>query len=61
MVEFTDTYRQAEELVDQGFVRSIGLSNMTIPKLEAVLGKLRVKTRRLRVRAAPHLSAAGAG
>ncbi len=43
VAEFTDTYRQIEELVDQGLVRSIGISNMTIPKLEAVLGKLRIK------------------
>ena len=40
--EFTDTYRQIEELVDEGLVRHIGISNMTIRKLEAVLGKLRI-------------------
>ncbi len=43
VAEFTDTYRQIEELVDQGLVKAIGISNMTIPKLEAVLGKLRIK------------------
>ena len=43
VAEFTDTYRQIEELVDQGLVRCIGISNMTIPKLEAVLDTLRIK------------------
>lgn len=35
--EFMDTYRQCEELVEKGVIRYIGISNMTIPKLEAVL------------------------
>ena len=35
--EFMDTYRQCEELVEKGKIRYIGISNMTIPKLEAVL------------------------
>ena len=37
VAEFVDTYRQIEELVDQGLVKHIGISNMTIPKLDAVL------------------------
>ena len=41
--EFIDTYRQIEALVHMGLVRHIGISNMTIPKLEAVLGKLHIK------------------
>ena len=41
--EFLDTYRQIEALVDKGLVRHIGISNMTIPKLEAVLGQLCIK------------------
>lgn len=41
--EFLDTYRQCEELVDEGKIRYIGISNMTIPKLEAVLPKMRIK------------------
>ena len=41
--EFVDTYRQIEALVDQGLVRHIGISNLTIPKLNAVLDKLRIK------------------
>ncbi|HIW22237.1 MAG TPA: aldo/keto reductase [Candidatus Dorea intestinavium] len=40
--EFLDTYRQIEELVDEGLVKAIGISNMTIPKLEAVLDQLRI-------------------
>ena len=41
--EFVDTYRQIESLVDQGLVRSIGISNMTIPKLRKVLPRLRIR------------------
>lgn len=40
--EFLDTYRQIEALVDEGLVKGIGISNMTIPKLDAVLDKLRI-------------------
>ena len=40
--EFLDTYRQLEALADEGLIRYIGISNMTIPKLEAVLGQLRI-------------------
>ncbi len=41
--EFLDTYRQCEALVDQGLIRHIGVSNMTIVKLDAVLPMLRIK------------------
>ena len=41
--EFMKTWRQCEELVDKGLVRYIGMSNMTIPKLEAVLPLCRIK------------------
>ena len=41
--EFMATWRQCEELVDQGLVRYIGMSNMTIPKLEAVLPLCRIQ------------------
>ena len=43
VAEFVDTYRQIEALVDEGLVRHIGISNMTLPKLNAVLPKLRIK------------------
>lgn len=35
--EFMSTYKQCEELVKKGLIRHIGISNMTIPKMEAVL------------------------
>ena len=38
-----DTYRQCEELVEKGKIRYIGISNMTIPKLEAVLPLMKIK------------------
>ncbi len=41
--EFMATWRQCEELVDKGLVRYIGMSNMTIPKLEAVLPLCRIQ------------------
>ena len=37
------TWRQCERLVEEGKVRYIGMSNMTIPKLEAVLPLCRIK------------------
>lgn len=40
--EFMDTWKQCEELVDAGLVRHIGMSNMTIPKLDAVLPFCRI-------------------
>jgi len=41
--EFVRTYRQCEELQRKGLIRNIGISNMTIPKLEAVLPLLEIK------------------
>ena len=40
---FIKTWRQLERLVDDGLVRHIGTSNMTIPKLELVLRDARIK------------------
>ena len=40
---FMATWRQMEQLVDMGLTRFIGMSNMTIPKLEAVLPLCRIK------------------
>jgi len=40
---FMATWRAMESLVDQGLVRHIGTSNMTIPKLELVLRDARIK------------------
>lgn len=42
VAEFVDTYRQCEELVRKGLIRHIGISNMTVPKLEAVMDKLKI-------------------
>ncbi len=41
--EFMSTWRQMERLHDRGLARHIGMSSMTIPKLEAVLPLCRVK------------------
>ncbi len=41
--EFVATYGRCEELVEKGSIRYIGISNMTIPKLEAVLPRLKIK------------------
>jgi len=41
--DFMKTWRQMERLVDMGLTRFIGMSNMTIPKLEAVLPLCRIK------------------
>lgn len=40
--EFISTYRQCEALVEKGLIRHIGISNMTIPKLEAVLPLMKI-------------------
>ena len=37
------TWRQLERLVDMGLTKRIGMSNMTIPKLEAVLPLCRIQ------------------
>ena len=36
-------WRQCEQLLEEGLVRHIGMSNMTIPKLEAVLPLCKVQ------------------
>ena len=41
--DFTVAWRQMERLYDMGLVRNLGMSNMTIPKLEAVLPLCRIK------------------
>lgn len=41
--EFMDTYRQCEELVSKGLIRHIGISNMTIPKMDAVFDLMKIK------------------
>ena len=41
--EFMATWRQMEKLHDMGLVRNLGMSSMTIPKLEAVLPLCRIR------------------
>ena len=41
--EFMATWRQMERLYDMGLVKNLGMSSMTIPKLEAVLPLCRIK------------------
>lgn len=41
--EFMATWRQCEKLVELGLVKYIGMSNMTIPKLEAVLPECKIQ------------------
>ena len=41
--EFIDTYRQCEELYREGKIRAIGISNMTVSKLEATLPLMEIK------------------
>ena len=41
--EFLGVWRELEGLYDQGLARHLGMSNMTISKLEAVLPRCRVK------------------
>ncbi len=41
--QFVNTYRQIEALVEKGLVKNIGISNMTIPKMEGVWEHLKIK------------------
>lgn len=41
--EFMETWKQMERLVDAGLVRYIGVSNMTLPKLKAILPLCRIR------------------
>lgn len=51
--EFMDTWKQCEELVDAGLVRAIGMSNMTVSKLEKVLPLCRIKPAALEMECHP--------
>ena len=41
--EFMETWRACERIVDMGLAKNIGMSNVTIPKLEAVLPLCKIK------------------
>lgn len=51
--EFMSTWRQCEELVEKGMVRYIGMSNMTIPKMEAVLPLCKIQPAALEMECHP--------
>ncbi len=51
--EFMDTWKQCEELVDAGLVKAIGMSNMTISKLEKVLPLWRIQPAALEMECHP--------
>ena len=56
---FMKTWRQLEKLVDDGLVRHIGTSNMTVPKLELVLRDARIKPVCNEMELHPHLQQPG--
>lgn len=53
--EYIMVWRQMERLVDLGLVKSIGVSNMTIPKLNAVWDQMRIKPVVNEIEQHPHL------
>ena len=51
--EFMDTWKQLEELHDEGVVKAIGMSNMTVTKLDKVLPLCRIKPAALELECHP--------
>lgn len=51
---FLATWRELEKLVDEGLVRQIGTSNMTIPKLELLLRDARIRPAANEMELHPH-------
>jgi diketogulonate reductase-like aldo/keto reductase len=51
--EFMDTWKQLEELYDEGKVKAIGMSNMTVAKLARVLPLCRIKPAALEMECHP--------
>ncbi len=52
--DYMRTWRQLEKLVDEGLVRHIGTSNMTIPKLRLVLRDARIRPACIEMELHPH-------
>lgn len=52
--DFMKTWRQMEALVDEGLVRAIGVSNMTVPKLELLLADARIAPVACELECHPH-------
>jgi aldehyde reductase len=42
-VDYVDTWKELEKLVDQGLTKSIGVSNFSSQQLERVLANARIK------------------
>src|SRR3954468_24892007 len=54
-VALVDTWRALERLVDDGHCRSIGLSDITLDKLRAIVAVARIKPAMVQVEAHPYL------
>ncbi len=52
--DYMKTWREMEKLVDQGLVRNIGTSNMTIPKMELLLRDCRIRPSTNEMEMHPH-------
>jgi alcohol dehydrogenase (NADP+) len=57
--DYMKTWRQMEHLVDEGLVRNIGTSNMTVPKLELLLRDARIKPACNEMELHPHFQQPG--
>lgn len=51
---YVKTWRQMEKLVEMGLVRHIGTSNMTVPKLDLLLGEAKIKPAANEMELHPH-------
>jgi diketogulonate reductase-like aldo/keto reductase len=54
-VTLLDTWRALERLVDEGHCRSIGLSDITLPKLREIVSAARIKPSVVQVESHPYL------
>ncbi|XP_020817114.1 aldose reductase isoform X2 [Drosophila serrata] len=54
-VDYVDTYKSMEELVDLGIVRSLGLSNFNAHQLQRLLQSCRIKPAALQIECHPEL------
>jgi diketogulonate reductase-like aldo/keto reductase len=52
--KYMETWHQMEQLVEEGLVRNIGTSNMTIPKLELLLKDAKIKPSSNEMEIHPH-------
>jgi len=55
-VDYVDTWKQLEKMVEQGFVKSIGLSNFNKKQIERVLGIATIKPVCLQIECHPYLN-----